>query len=186
MTYYKDDTLFKRKDGRLHIYKRKDKKSENWYARTFIDKKQIQISSKTSNKKQAIKILEKWFDRLHFRLAEGLQVHQSTFEDCLSIFLNELKDDISRSKTSNKSIKSRMNVIMKCKPLMKSKIDEISYEHLKKFLIWRNEESNKLGKQLSGKTLRGDLVTISSFLSWSAEKGYRKEKLQKIAESQIN
>ena len=73
-----------------------------------------------------------------------------------------------------------MNVIMKCKPLMKSKIDEISYEHLKKFLIWRNEESNKLGKQLSGKTLRGDLVTISSFLSWSAEKGYRKEKLQKI------
>jgi len=70
-------------------------------------------------------------------------------------FLNELKDDISRSKTSNKSIKSRMNVIMKCKPLMKSKIDEISYEHLKKFLIWRNEESNKLGKQLSGKTLRG-------------------------------
>ena len=180
MTYYKDNTLFKRKDDRLHIYKRKDKKSENWYARTFIDKKQIQISSKTSNKKQAIKILEKWFERLHFRLAEGLQVHQSTFEDCLSIFLNELKDDISRSKTSNKSIKSRMNVIMKCKPLMKSKIDEISYEHLKKFLIWRNEESNKLGKQLSGKTLRGDLVTISSFLSWSAEKGYRKEKLQKI------
>jgi len=114
MTYYKANTLFKRKDGRLHIYKRKDKKSENWYARTFIDKKQIQISSKTSNKKQAIKILEKWFDRLHFRLAEGLQVHQSTFEDCLSIFLNELKDDISRSKTSNKSIKSRMNVIMKC------------------------------------------------------------------------
>ena len=64
MTYYKDNTLFKRRDGRLHIYKRKDKKSENWYARTFIDKKQIQISSKTSNKKQAIKILEKWFDRL--------------------------------------------------------------------------------------------------------------------------
>ena len=42
MTYYKDNTLFKRKDNRLHIYKRKDKKSENWYARTFIDKKQIQ------------------------------------------------------------------------------------------------------------------------------------------------
>ena len=59
MTYYKDNTLFKRKDGRLHIYKRKDKKSENWYARTFIDKKQIQISSKTSNKKQAINIFYK-------------------------------------------------------------------------------------------------------------------------------
>ena len=39
----------------------KIKKSENWYVRTFIDKKQIQISSKTSNKKQAIKILEKYF-----------------------------------------------------------------------------------------------------------------------------
>ncbi len=26
MTYYKDNTLFKRKDDRLHIYKRKDKK----------------------------------------------------------------------------------------------------------------------------------------------------------------
>ena len=38
MTYYKDSTPFKRKDDRLHIYKRKDKKSENWYARTFIDK----------------------------------------------------------------------------------------------------------------------------------------------------
>jgi len=61
-------------------YKRKDKKSENWYARTFIRiKNKLQISLKTSNKKQAIKILEKWFDRLHFRLAEGLQVHQSTF-----------------------------------------------------------------------------------------------------------
>jgi hypothetical protein len=53
MPYYKEKTLFKTKNNRLHIFKRKDTKTNNWYGRTFIEGKQTQTSSSTSNKNKA-------------------------------------------------------------------------------------------------------------------------------------
>ncbi len=54
MPYYKENTLFKTKNNRLHIFQRKDAKSNNWYGRTFIEGKQTQTSSSTSDKNKAI------------------------------------------------------------------------------------------------------------------------------------
>jgi hypothetical protein len=62
MPYYKENTLFKTKNNRLHIFKRKDAKTNNWYGRTFIEGKQTQTSSSTADKNKALIILEQWFD----------------------------------------------------------------------------------------------------------------------------
>ena len=61
MPYYKENTLFKTKNNRLHIFKRKDAKTNNWYGRTFIEGKQTQTSSSTSDKNEAYKRAEKVF-----------------------------------------------------------------------------------------------------------------------------
>ena len=58
MSWYRTDNYFTSKNGRLHIYKTKMKykgkyKSENWYGRTFVDKKQLTKSSGTKNKKDS-------------------------------------------------------------------------------------------------------------------------------------
>ena len=65
MSWYRTDNYFTSKNGRLHIYKTKMKykgkyKSENWYGRTFVDKKQLTKSSTTTNKKAAKEILDNW------------------------------------------------------------------------------------------------------------------------------
>jgi hypothetical protein len=82
MAYYKKNTLFKIKSNRLHIFKRKDSKTDNWYGKTFVDNKQTQASSNTINKSKAILILEQWFDRLHFKKNEGIQMHSKIFAQC--------------------------------------------------------------------------------------------------------
>ena len=66
----KDHQVIHKKDGRLHIYVRKDKykgelKSKNWVGRIYLDGKQKIFSSGTPNLDDAIPILEKWFDDLH-------------------------------------------------------------------------------------------------------------------------
>jgi integrase len=177
MPYYKEKTLFKTKNNRLHIFKRKDAKTDNWYGRTFIEGKQTQTSSSTSNKNKAIIILEQWFDRLHFKKNEGIQVHSKTFAQCAKEFIEFIKNDMSRAPNSRTSITTRFNTILKYKPFHKLRIDKINFDILKDFLLWRNEQAKLLSKTLSGKTLHGNLITISSLINWCVEKKYRKEKL---------
>ena len=63
MSFYRNNTLIKRKDGRLAIGKKdKSYKTENYYGRFYVDGKQVSISSRTSNKKEAIKILEQHYE----------------------------------------------------------------------------------------------------------------------------
>ena len=67
-----------KKDGRLHIYVRQDKykgelKSKNWVGRLYIDGKQKISSSGTPNLEEAIPILEKWFDDIHFTVVYFFQ-----------------------------------------------------------------------------------------------------------------
>ena len=162
MPYYKKNTLFKTKSNRLHIFQRKDAKTNNWYGRTFIEKRQTQTSSNTSKKSKAIIILEKWFDRIHFKNSEGIQVHAKTFAQCAKEFIEFIKSDMSRAPISRTSIITRFNTILKYKPFHKVRIDKINFDLLKDFLLWRNQQAQLLSKTLSGKTLHGNLITISS------------------------
>ena len=180
MPYYKENTLFKTKNNRLHIFKRKDAKTNNWYGRTFIEKKQTQTSSSTSDKNKAIIILEQWFDRLHFKKSEGIQVHSKTFIQCAKEFIEYVKSDMSRAPISRTSITSRFKTILQYEPFHKIRIDKVNYDIIRDFLLWKNEQAQKKSKTLSGKTLHGNLITISSFIKWCVEKKYRKEKLEKL------
>ena len=180
MPYYKENTLFKTKNNRLHIFKRKDAKTNNWYGRTFIEGKQTQTSSSTSDKNKAIIILEQWFDRLHFKKSEGIQVHSKTFIQCAKEFIEHVKSDMSRAPISRTSITSRFKTILQYEPFHKIRIDKVNYDIIRDFLLWKNEQAQKKSKTLSGKTLHGNLITISSFIKWCVEKKYRKEKLEKL------
>ncbi|MDC0618741.1 pilus assembly protein PilM [Pelagibacteraceae bacterium] len=68
-----------KKEGRLHIYVRQDKykgvlKSHNWVGRTSLDGKQIIYSSGTRSEKEAIPILEAWFDKLQEESARNKEL----------------------------------------------------------------------------------------------------------------
>ena len=91
MPYYKENTLFKTKNNRLHIFKRKDAKTNNWYGRTFIEGKQTQTSSSTSDKNKAIIILEQWFDRLHLKKVKAYKFIQKLSYNVLKNLWNILK-----------------------------------------------------------------------------------------------
>ena len=89
------ETIHK-KNGRLHIYVRKDKykgelKSHNWVGRTYINGKQKVSSSGTTNLEEAIPILEKWFDDLQLQKNEV----QSQIEQSLEQKLDENQDNPS-------------------------------------------------------------------------------------------
>ena len=63
MGLFRKGTDFKIKDDKLVIFKKDKKyKTDNWYCRFSIDGHQYELSSKTSNKKNAIKILGDLFD----------------------------------------------------------------------------------------------------------------------------
>jgi integrase len=180
MPYYKENTLFKTKNNRLHIFQRKDAKTNNWYGRTFIEGKQTQTTSNTSDKNKATIILEQWFDRLHFKKSEGIQVHSKTFIQCAKEFMEYIKSDMSRAPSSRFSIISRLKTILHYELFHKIRIDKVNYDVIRDFLLWKNEQAQKKSKTLSGKTLHGNLITISSFIKWCVEKKYRKEKLEKL------
>ena len=56
MSFYRKDTLIKRKEDKLQIFKKLKKyNTENYYGRFFIEGKQVEKSFKLSNKKVAIK-----------------------------------------------------------------------------------------------------------------------------------
>lgn len=186
MAHYVKGTYLKRKNGKLHIYVRsdtyKDKlRSKNYVGRTYIDKKQKIISSATSNKKEAIKILEKWYDKLQFKKELGLGIHESTFKDCLKEYLKDLNDDQSRSKNTIQFIRQRFGIIVKCKALMKLAVNNLKVDDINKhFLLWRMNRAKLQSKILRGATLKGDLVAISGFLSWCYRKGYRQKKIESL------
>jgi type IV pilus assembly protein PilN len=70
-----------RKNGRLHIYIRKDKykgkyKSLFYVGRTYIQGKQVVKSSGELKLKNAINVLEKWYDELVFKKKHNIKIHQ--------------------------------------------------------------------------------------------------------------
>ena len=87
---------------------------------------------------------------------------------------------MSRAPISRTSITSRFKTILQYEPFHKIRIDKVNYDIIRDFLLWKNEQAQKKSKTLSGKTLHGNLITISSFIKWCVEKKYRKEKLEKL------
>ncbi len=184
MAHFVKGTYLKKKDGKLHIYIRSDiykgkLRSKNYVGRTYIDKKQKVISSSTTNKKEAIKILEKWYDKLQFKKELGLGIHESSFKDCLKEFLKDINESQSRSPNTIRFIRQRFSVIEKCKELMKLPVNNLKVDDINKhFLIWRMNKAKQQSKVLRGATIKGDLVAISGFLSWCYRKGYRQKKIE--------
>lgn len=184
MAHFVKGTYLKKKDGKLHIYIRSDTykgklRSKNYVGRTYIDKKQKVISSSTTNKKEAIKILEKWYDKLQFKKELGLGIHESSFKDCLKEFLKDINESQSRSPNTIRFIRQRFSVIEKCKELMKLPVNNLKVDDINKhFLIWRMNRAKQQSKVLRGATIKGDLVAISGFLSWCYRKGYRQKKIE--------
>ena len=184
MAHFVKGTYLKKKDGKLHIYIRSDiykgkLRSKNYVGRTYIDKKQKIISSSTTNKKEAIKILEKWYDKLQFKKELGLGIHESSFKDCLKEFLKDINESQSRSPNTIRFIRQRFSVIEKCKELMKLPVNNLKVDDINKhFLIWRMNKAKQQSKVLRGATIKGDLVAISGFLSWCYRKGYRQKKIE--------
>ena len=70
--------IYDLKDGKLHIHKRADGRSDFYVGRTFVNGKQIQQSSKTSNLVKAKKILSDWYDELKFQKKYNILFHDST------------------------------------------------------------------------------------------------------------
>jgi integrase len=184
MAHFVKGTYLKKKDGKLHIYIRSDiykgkLRSKNYVGRTYIDKKQKIISSSTTNKKEAIKILEKWYDKLQFKKELGLGIHESSFKDCLKEFLKDTNESQSRSPNTIRFIRQRFSIIEKCKELMKLSVNNLKVDDINKhFLIWRINKAKQQSKVLRGATIKGDLVAISGFLSWCYRKGYRQKKIE--------
>ncbi len=179
--------ILKKKNGKLHIYVRSDKykdklKSNNYYGRTYIDGRQKIKSSETKNKAEAIKILEKWYDTIHIKKELGIGVHESNFKDCLKKYLEDLKEDKSKSKNTIKFIKQKIFVLFRCKELMKLGVNNVTAEDINKtFLTWRLAVASKQNKDLRGATLKGDLIMISGFLNWCYKKGLRRKKMENLA-----
>jgi len=122
------------------------------------------ISSSTTNKKEAIKILEKWYDKLQFKKELGLGIHESSFKDCLKEFLKDINESQSRSPNTIRFIRQRFSVIEKCKELMKLPVNNLKVDDINKhFLIWRMNKAKQQSKVLRGATIKGDLVAISGF-----------------------
>ena len=111
-------------------------------------KVRVQLSSGTANKKQAIKILEKWYDRLQFQKDEGIQVHTKTFAECLKQYEKSLETDISRTTVTIKGIRQKFNTIKQCKGIMKLDINKVNIESVKNtFLKWRLDREKVINRQ---------------------------------------
>ena len=99
------ETIHK-KDGRLHIYVRQDKykgelKSHNWVGRTYINGKQKVSSSGTTNLKEAIPILEKWFDELQLEKNDNISVNEQAVEQNQDISLKKNVTTLSNQENNN-------------------------------------------------------------------------------------
>ena len=82
MTYYLKGTYLQKKKGKLHIYVRNNKdskgrlKSKFYVGRTYIQGK-VRLSHLVLLIKNAVKILEKWYDRLQFQKMRHTNSHQN-------------------------------------------------------------------------------------------------------------
>ena len=187
MSWYRTGYYFESKEGRLKIYKSKVKykgrfRSENWYGRCFVDGKQLTKSSGTDNKKKSKKILDDWYDELRFKVKHNLNVVVKTMDECLKEFVKQLDSDNSKTTSTKRTLKERIDIIRKNKEFLKCKTEFLNLDDINKHLSWyKNRLEKQQGKNnVRGQTLLGSLNIISNVVNWSIRKGYRRNKLEGI------
>ena len=188
MSYYRTGFYFTSKEGKLHIFKRKDKykgryKSENWIGRTFVQSKQIDKSSGTDKKTQAKKILETWYEDLQFQIKHDIKIHVKSFKECAKEFARQLDNDNSKASTTKTTLRGRIDLILKNTEFSKLSVNTITLNDINKHVSWYTNRLKKTGHGLDevrSRTLLGSLNTISNVMSWCVVQKYRKTKLEGI------
>ena len=174
------------KDGKLHIYVRTDKykgklKSDNYVGRTYIQGKQKIVSSGTNNLNKAKVILSKWYDELQTMKKFDITIHQNSVKDLYNKFLVDIENSTEIESRTKKWYKERWNYIVKCSDFMKLKVNTMTATDIKNtYITWRFNRAKSQSKVLRGSTLKGDLMAISGFCTWSYKKKIRKDKLENI------
>jgi len=168
------------KFNKLIIHKRG--KSPNWYGWTKMEGEELQISSGTDNKQNAIEILEQWYMENLFKIKNNIPLNKITFESVADEWIESVKqDDGITDKTKGTKI-ARLRVISKCKDFMRLDVATCTVPHIKNtFYKWISNQrtQHKHGnKKYRGKTIQGYMVTISDILRWCAEQNYRQHKLE--------
>ena len=176
MSFYRKNTLIKRKDGRLAIgQKEKRYKTENYYGRFYVDGKQVSISSRTSNKKEAIKILEQHYEDYQAKKRLNLIVHSKSVKDCWEEYEQDLKRGSSLSGVTLRGYIQKGRLMIK--HIGKLKVDRLTYDDITDLLARRSVYTKNKSHKLRQATLIGDLRAFSKFDTWLVEKGYKKKKL---------
>jgi len=169
--------IYDLKDGKLHIHKRADGRSDFYVGRTFVNGKQIQQSSKTSNLVKAKKILSDWYDELKFQKKYNILFHDSTVKVSILEFIKWNNNTTSIGKVTKKGYRDHFNLIMKFKDLMSLKMNAVKETDIEKFINWRINRAKAQSKVLRGKTLEGNLTALAKFFNWAVKNGLRKKKL---------
>ena len=179
MGLYRKGTDFKIKDNAVTIFKKdKSRKTENYYCRFSLDGQQYEFSSKTSNKKNATKILGDKYEEIKVLKKTGNLIKSKRFSDCWKEYTQELKQGIYKSQNTTSGYLTKGKLLV---DFFKSKnVGKLTYDDLKEYLIWRVDKS--LGKgnrsiKLQRETLMGDIRVFSKFDTWLVDKGYRLKKL---------
>ena len=176
MSFYRNNTLIKRKDGRLAIgQKEKSYKTENYYGRFYVDGKQVSISSRTSNKKEAIKILEQHYEDYQAKKRLNLIVHSKSVKDCWKEYEQDLKRGSSLSGVTLRGYIQKGHLMIK--HIGKLKVDRLTYDDITDLLASRSVYTKNKSHKLRQATLIGDLRAFYKFDTWLVEKGYKKKKL---------
>ncbi len=166
MSFYRNNTLIKRKDGRLAIGKKdKSYKTENYYGRFYVDGKQVSISSRTSNKREAIKILEQHYEDYQAKKRLNLIVHSKSVKDCWKEYEQDLKRGSSLSGVTLRGYIQKGHLMIK--HIGKLKVDRLTYDDITDLLARRNVYTKNKAHKLRQATLIGDLRAFSKFDTWS-------------------
>ena len=178
MSFYRTGTLIKRKEGKLQIFKKLKKyNTENYYGRFFIEGKQVEKSSKSSNKEKAIKLLGQIYEDYHSLKRLGQVVHSKTLADVWKLFVEDLKKGTFKSKITTQGYLQKGKLFVE--HMGKLKVDRITYDDLRDYLTKRMGGGNRSNK-LRNATLRGDLRTFSIFDTWCVQNGHKKRKLSSL------
>jgi hypothetical protein len=147
----------------LHIFLREH--SKYFHARTFIDRKRIQVSTKKTNLNAAEQYAKEWFQDLVSQQRLGLPVHGHTFDDAVK---GLLQYKLNQQKLEGKSIYLVRDYKTKCDILSRffnaTSLHEITPKKLEDYKQWRIDQSPD---QISVNTLNKDFITLRQLLKYA-------------------
>jgi integrase len=147
----------------LHIFLREH--SKYFHARTFIDGKRKQISTKNTTLNGAGQFAKEWFQDLISKKRLGIPIHGHTFNDAVQGLLNYKQN---QQKLEGKSIYLWRDYKTKCDILSGffkgTSLEEITPKKMEDYKQWRINQS---GSSISGNTLNKDFITLRQLLKYA-------------------